>query len=124
MAEIIEKHTADGALICDPFLGVGTTGKAAILLGRRFIGLDTDATALADTAERLPRGSLADVVQGTMALVDVTPGRWRTCAYCGADFPAQRGSADYCQPAHKQAAYRARLVTLAPRDSVTLRDIS
>ena len=42
MANIIERITQPGQTIVDPFLGAGTTGLAAIRLGRRFIGCDID----------------------------------------------------------------------------------
>lgn len=38
MQEIIKIHTNEGQLILDPFMGVGSTGAAALSLGRRFIG--------------------------------------------------------------------------------------
>jgi hypothetical protein len=37
----------------------------------------------------------------------------RQCRWCDRAFPAQRQSAEYCRSAHKQAAYRERLVTLS-----------
>jgi len=40
---LIEKASKPGALICDPFMGSGTTAIAARLLGRRFIGCDISA---------------------------------------------------------------------------------
>jgi site-specific DNA-methyltransferase (adenine-specific) len=45
MADLIDRLTEPGQLICDPFLGAGTTGVAAIKLKRRFIGCDIDASA-------------------------------------------------------------------------------
>jgi hypothetical protein len=80
---------ATGDLICDPFVGGGTVGKAAVLLGRRFVGLDCDATALAHTARRLRRVSAADVVQSPLELVE-SPLRLRPCQRCRREFPTQR----------------------------------
>ncbi len=40
MAEIILDFTKPDQLICDPFLGSGTTGIAAVRHGRRFVGIE------------------------------------------------------------------------------------
>ena len=106
-AALISRFSAPGDLICDPFVGGGTVGKAAVLLGRRFVGLDCDATALARTAKRLQRLSEADTVQSSLELVE-SPVRRRPCQWCQREFPPQRPTGAYCKPACRQAAYRAR----------------
>lgn len=40
MEALLRDYTAPGDLICDPFTGSGTTGVAAIRLGRRFLGYE------------------------------------------------------------------------------------
>jgi site-specific DNA-methyltransferase (adenine-specific) len=44
MAEILGDFTNPGELICDPFMGSGTTGVAAVQMGRRFVGLELNET--------------------------------------------------------------------------------
>lgn len=53
MAEIIERFTVKGDLILDPFCGAGTTGVAAVNLGRRFMGMDIDEYSIKQSAKRL-----------------------------------------------------------------------
>lgn len=52
-AYYIEALTERGELVVDPFLGSGTFAVVASRLGRRFIGCDADAQAVATTRERL-----------------------------------------------------------------------
>jgi site-specific DNA-methyltransferase (adenine-specific) len=45
--------TPPGGLIADPFCGSGSTGKAAIVEGFRFIGFDLDESSIAIARSRL-----------------------------------------------------------------------
>ncbi len=40
--ELIAPFSDVGQVICDPFLGSGTTGEAAVKLGRKFIGIEIE----------------------------------------------------------------------------------
>lgn len=39
---LIKRATSEGMLVCDPFLGSGTTGEACVKLNRNFIGIELD----------------------------------------------------------------------------------
>lgn len=47
LARLIQASTEPGAWILDPFCGSGTTGIAANLLGRRFLGIEMEDEFLA-----------------------------------------------------------------------------
>jgi site-specific DNA-methyltransferase (adenine-specific) len=53
LERIIEASTSEDAAILDPFNGSGTTGVAALKLGRRYTGIDLDPTYLKLTQKRL-----------------------------------------------------------------------
>ena len=53
MEEIVRRVSLRGQVILDPFCGGGTTGVAALRLGRQFIGIDIDEKCIAQTADRL-----------------------------------------------------------------------
>jgi hypothetical protein len=52
-ATLIERYTNPGDLVCDPFLGGGTTAAAAYDLKRRFLGMEIDEEAYHKSVERL-----------------------------------------------------------------------
>lgn len=53
----IERLSKPDETICDPFLGSGTTAVAAHELGRRFVGCDADAKAVALARRRVADGA-------------------------------------------------------------------
>jgi len=46
-----------GGVVLDPFCGTGTTGLAALSLGRQFIGIELNPAFAALAAERLSRAN-------------------------------------------------------------------
>lgn len=52
MADLIARLSKPGQLVCDPFLGGGTTAVVCHELGRRFVGCDIDETAVATSTDR------------------------------------------------------------------------
>ncbi|MGO9268096.1 MAG: DNA modification methylase [Candidatus Binataceae bacterium] len=53
MLDIVRRFTEPGQLVCDPFMGSGTTGVAALKLGRRFVGSDIDGNNVSIARSRL-----------------------------------------------------------------------
>lgn len=53
LKRVILSSTDEGALILDPFNGSGTTGVVAKMLGRKYIGIDTDRSYLELTKKRI-----------------------------------------------------------------------
>ena len=65
LAEIcIKAGSQEGDIVLDPFAGSGTTGIAALGLGRRFVGIELIDRFGADATERL-RQSVLGVESGT-----------------------------------------------------------
>jgi hypothetical protein len=53
MADLIERLTKPGQLVCDPFLGGGTTAIVSLALGRKFVGCDIDAECVSLSRRRI-----------------------------------------------------------------------
>lgn len=53
MMHYIENSTDPGDLVLDPFMGSGSTGVAALRLGRRFVGVELDPKHYATAARRI-----------------------------------------------------------------------
>jgi site-specific DNA-methyltransferase (adenine-specific) len=51
--DYIRTLTSPADLVCDPFLGGGTTGVAAVELGRHFVGIEIDPAAMATAQARI-----------------------------------------------------------------------
>jgi DNA modification methylase len=52
IGQFIKDHTDPGDLICDPFMGSGTTAVAAIQNDREYVGFEVDADNYRDVIER------------------------------------------------------------------------
>lgn len=53
MAHLCQLVTPPGGLVLDPFMGSGSTGKAAIREGFRFIGIDENPDYVAIARRRI-----------------------------------------------------------------------
>ena len=60
--KLVAAATSPGELVLDPFVGSGTTGVAALELGRRFHGCDDDAASVSMATERM-HGAATDAAQ-------------------------------------------------------------
>ena len=59
MTALAGDFTRPGQVICDPFMGSGTTGLAALRLGRRFCGIEMDRETFNTAEARLAAARLA-----------------------------------------------------------------
>lgn len=53
MCDLVSDFTKPGQLICDPFMGSGTTGIACVKHGRRFIGIEQSAEHFDTACDRI-----------------------------------------------------------------------
>lgn len=57
LERLVSQSSSLNQLVCDPFAGSGSTGEAALHLGRRFIGCDIQDEAIETATERLRRAA-------------------------------------------------------------------
>jgi site-specific DNA-methyltransferase (adenine-specific) len=60
-AELICAYSAEGELVCDPFMGSGTTLRAAKSAGRRAVGIEIEEKYCETAAQSLAQGVLFGV---------------------------------------------------------------
>lgn len=53
MSKIVGDYSLEGDLVCDPCAGYGTTGLAALKLGRRFVGAEVQLSTALHAADRI-----------------------------------------------------------------------
>lgn len=53
MEQVIRDYSRQGQLICDPCMGRGTTGVAALSMGRGFVGIEHDPAEFDRACERI-----------------------------------------------------------------------
>jgi len=73
LRRIIRSASEKGGLVLDPFVGSGTTGVAALELGRRFVGVDMDESYLDLATRRMEEVAPARPKLTLIALPTETP---------------------------------------------------
>jgi site-specific DNA-methyltransferase (adenine-specific) len=61
VAHFINNHTYPGDVVLDPFMGSGTTGVAAVRMGRKFIGIELDPEHFETALRRIREAQAADL---------------------------------------------------------------
>jgi 16S rRNA G966 N2-methylase RsmD len=67
MESLVSDFTDPGDIIIDPFCGSGTTGVAAVRLGRRFIGIERDADYVQVARDRISSEDNGSTLQAARA---------------------------------------------------------
>ncbi len=67
---IVDDYSRAGERVCDPFMGAGTTGVAAVQMKRRFVGVEIDAGAFDLSCRRIEEAQRqSDMFRDAPALV-------------------------------------------------------
>jgi site-specific DNA-methyltransferase (adenine-specific)/modification methylase len=91
LRRLIGLASRPGDVVLDPFMGVGSTGVAAVESGRRFVGIEIDETYLA-AADRRLAATTPPLIEGeestSCAHVTPWPTEERSALNRGADAPS------------------------------------
>lgn len=61
VAHFLNLHSYPGDMILDPFMGSGTTGVAAVRMGRKFIGMEVDSQHFDTACRRISEAQRGDM---------------------------------------------------------------
>ena len=64
LRRLLEFASAPGDVVLDPFMGVGSTGVAAVEMGRRFVGIEIDESYVAAAERRIEAARLKAAAAG------------------------------------------------------------
>ena len=103
----IQAGCKPGGMVLDPFCGTGTTGLAALTLGRRFTGIDLNP-AFADLAAERLRQAAARAVRQRHDRHDRHRERQRVQRHAAAAMPCRGANALLAPPKTRPAAYAHR----------------
>lgn len=53
MSLLVQHYSKPGDVVCDPYMGAGTTGVSAVQEGRRFVGIEIDPNAYEKAVKRI-----------------------------------------------------------------------
>lgn len=74
MQTYIENSTKEGDLVLDLFMGVGSTGVAAVNLGRRFVGIEIDENYCRTAERRLSTEAVFETARESIGIEDLLGG--------------------------------------------------
>jgi DNA modification methylase len=84
MRRLVELGSRPGDLVLDPFMGVGSTGVAALELGRRFVGMELEPAYVA-AAERRIGATTRSILEGDLGVSPVPTFRRAADSLSGRD---------------------------------------
>jgi hypothetical protein len=118
LTRIVEATSPEDGLVLDPFAGSGTTGVAALRLGRRFVRHRARPEWLASRARLVPNRTDARSSGRTLersrapsafALMELSPLERRSRRLLAGDHPASVPALSWSEPLSSAAGHRRRV---------------